>query len=476
MKQRMATSVLLLAALVVLGHKVAVHGQIKTDRASSAEGVAGDSPSSSPKSRTKAKEKSTPFPAERYARLLNSANEKIRQKGLAQLMRVHPDHPQAADVLIEAVTKALQSNNVTPGTREMIRVLGRFDQPQVVQNLLDWLPESVQSDPPADHAVDIILALGNFNRAEVHRALLPLLASKDYRIVMLATDVLGQQRSPDALQPIKGLAQRPEYLTRYGFRWSVLQAMCQYHTADAIDFLVGQLPSLDGQLKFAVVDYLSRLSQQSFGADTRQWAQWWQVARPSFQYEDAASSDVPNYLWDYPVPTFYDLKIYGKRIVFVIDNSSTMTQPVAGGRMTRLDLAKTELVQAIARLPVDAVFNIVVFDRSIHLLQPSSVMGKPDNKELAIHMVRYLQSGRGTAIFDGLDAAFRVDENAEVIYLLSDGLPSAGRVTAPDEIVRIVTEANRFRRITITAIAVGRRSELMIDLARQNNGSYRQSG
>jgi hypothetical protein len=60
--------------------------------------------------------------------------------------------------------------------------------------------------------------------------------------------------------------------------------------------------------------------------------------------------------------------------------------------------------------------------------------------------------------------------------LLSDGLPSAGRVTAPDDIVRIVTEANRFRRITINAIAVGRRSELMIDLARQNNGSYRQSG
>ena len=68
------------------------------------------------------------------------------------------------------------------------------------------------------------------------------------------------------------------------------------------------------------------------------------------------------------------------------------------------------------------------------------------------------------------------DENVEAIFVLSDGLPSAGRVRDPEEILRIVNQANRFRRITINTISVGRSSDLLKALSRQNNGGYRRSG
>ena len=84
--------------------------------------------------------------------------------------------------------------------------------------------------------------------------------------------------------------------------------------------------------------------------------------------------------------------------------------------------------------------------------------------------------GSGTAIFDGVEAAFQADPNAEVIYLLTDGLPSAGRVKEPREIVRIVTRENRFRKISINAISVGRNSDLLLQLSRLNFGEYRRSG
>ena len=428
------------------------------------------------RSNSKTRNEDADFPAERYAKALNSSKERIRQGIMERILSRHANHPRVAGLLIDAVNSAIESRNVTVSTGWMIRTLGSFQRADVLEALLAWLDEAAQGESVSEHIFEVILALGGFNQPEVHRALIPLLEAKDYRLVILATDVLGQQRCNEVLESIKNVASRPEYQTHYGLRWSVFHAVCQFHNADAIDFLLLELPSLDGQLKFAVVDYLSRISQQSFGSQAHLWRQWWQVARPSFEYDGQDAKEAVPYAWDYPLPSFYENKIYAKRVVFVIDISSTMTKRISGGQMVRLDRAKVELIKAISQLPSDAFFNIVAFDRDIHVWRPRSVTATQLNKHQAIQTVRAIRSGRGTAIFDALEASFGVDRNAEVVYVLSDGLPSAGRIKEPGEILRIVTEANRFRKMSINSISVGRRSELLQRLSRLNNGVYRQSG
>ena len=182
-----------------------------------------------------------------------------------------------------------------------------------------------------------------------------------------------------------------------------------------------------------------------------------------------------DYVWDYPVPTFYNHKVYGTQIVFVIDISTTMRQTVRGG-LTRLDQAKIELEGAINRLPPNAMFNVIAFNRYVRPWQPQSVPATPVIKQQAIRSVRTLQAGSGTAIYDGLDAAMQVHANTEAIYLLTDGLPTAGRVVNESEILRLITRENRFRKIAINTISVGRESELLLRLSQQNFGSYRRSG
>ena len=73
-----------------------------------------------------------------------------------------------------------------------------------------------------------------------------------------------------------------------------------------------------------------------------------------------------------------------------------------------------------ARLPINATFNVIAFDRNVRPWQRVSVPATPPNKNRAMRAVRSLAIGSGTAIFDGVEAACQADPNAEVIYLLTD--------------------------------------------------------
>jgi hypothetical protein len=416
------------------------------------------------------------FPSNEYAKLLNSPKDQARQRGLTRMLGRHPNDPRAVSLLIDAVTTALQDNTVTESTLRMIQVLGQSEREDRIAVSICWLNRARMDERvPADFTFQVIETLGAVGSPTTDEILIDLLEEEDVRLVILAVDALARRLPEAAFEAILKLVERPEYQEHYGFRFSVLSALAQSNSPKAIGFLVTQLPSLSGQLKFLVVKHLTRLTGQSFGGRAVRWTQWWSSQPRVFQ---PAEPGTPNasleYVWDYPVPTYYGYRVYSTRLVFVIDISSTMRQLVQPG-MTRLDQAKLELSRAIAGLPGDAMFNIVAFDRVVQPWQATSVPATAANKQLAMRAVAALQNGAGTAIFDGLDAAFRVDPETEVVYLLTDGLPTAGRVKEPSEILKIVTRANRFRKIGINTIAVGRDSDLLLSLSRANFGSYRRS-
>ena len=68
----------------------------------------------------------------------------------------------------------------------------------------------------------------------------------------------------------------------------------------------------------------------------------------------------------------------------------------------------------------------------------------------------------------GKQAARDVDE----VFVLSDGQPSSGVLTDTDEILRVVGEVNKLRKVRIHAVFAGEGSgaDFMRKLAEQNGG------
>jgi uncharacterized protein YegL len=143
--------------------------------------------------------------------------------------------------------------------------------------------------------------------------------------------------------------------------------------------------------------------------------------------------------------------------VFVIDISGSMRGP-------RLEMARRELGNVVAKLPPTSAFSIVVFNQRVVVWQPSLVPASPANKEAVTQYVSHLQARGTTATYDALDAAFHFD--AEAVYFLTDGKPTCGR-------------ANHARRFSIYTIGIapgpigGLFDTFLKTLAEQNYGSYR---
>ena len=60
------------------------------------------------------------------------------------------------------------------------------------------------------------------------------------------------------------------------------------------------------------------------------------------------------------------------------------------------------------------------------------------------------------------------------LFLLSDGVPTAGDVKDPDEILAIVKQANRYLHVRINTVftGVGQGADFLRKLAEQNDGVF----
>jgi hypothetical protein len=138
----------------------------------------------------------------------------------------------------------------------------------------------------------------------------------------------------------------------------------------------------------------------------------------------------------------------------------------------KIDVLKRELSGVIKKLPVDTHINILCFDATYRTWQKQLQPLGGNGRALAVKYVEDLKTGQGTNVFDTLEAALK-DRRVDTLYLLTDGLPTRGRLTAPEAILREIAAQNRVRGATIHCIAFGEESELLKDLAAQNGGKYR---
>lgn len=194
---------------------------------------------------------------------------------------------------------------------------------------------------------------------------------------------------------------------------------------------------------------------------------------------------------------------FGRRVVFVVDLSSSMSRPLKVGNppMTRFDLLKKELIKAVRQIPFGTAYQVLYFSdfawphnqvdsRSEQALDKYHWEIKPDDyKQAKIPPFKYIQANQFT-LQDSVDVIQRSENNRiytnwgsgllmalsanpkpDVIFFMTDG-------ERKDEMgwIDIVTEENK-RKLPMTVIHTSVMAQIdaarEIDaLAKRNNGKF----
>lgn len=266
------------------------------------------------------------------------------------------------------------------------------------------------------------------------------------------------------------------FATTFGLRRTSYAAAGLCPRADAVTFLLRQLPKESGELRGVIVKGLRHLTGHDHGLDHVAWSQWWteQEAGFRFQRREASPSRYAN-----STPTYYGLPVYAKRLVFVLDTSKSMA---TGMREPRIAIAKRELIRAIEQLPETTLFNIVIFNSSVNAWHESLAPASNEWKASAAAFVAAQQPTGRTATYDALLTAMHLHTDVEAVYFLSDGEPSSGTIVQPLRILAAISQRNSVRRLSINAIGlfggadeeVGGLEQFMQQLAARNFGEYRR--
>jgi hypothetical protein len=228
------------------------------------------------------------------------------------------------------------------------------------------------------------------------------------------------------------------------------------------------------------------------------WQAFWKKEGPTFAVRPAGQAErKPS---DDKYGKFFNLEIESDRVLFVLDFSGSMAEPVtlktkgtaaSGGQtMTKAALVVQELKRLIMSLPDGALVNIIVFSDSVRVWRQDN--GRPAlvklddaaRDDLISNFLDSLRPNGPTNLYDALDKALEFGGRGlhdkyygagfDTLYVITDGAPTVGPVVDKDEIRRRVRETNQLRRIAINCITFGDKNDtdFLGPLATENGGRH----
>jgi Mg-chelatase subunit ChlD len=390
-------------------------------------------------------------------RTLTGRNEAIRLRAIASFNGEPASTRESLDDLIAAAKRnageTAKDELVRPSTVQLIYLIGRVDSPDSESLLID------------------------------------LLDAPHVGIAMLSADVLGKNKFYGAIEFLKKQIDRPDYATKYGFRFNLVRSLAQMEHPDAVEFLTELRGTLDGQLRYQIEQLLNDVTVKHFHGDEQRYQQWKGRDDPeqADQAEQLADREVvfkpaafePESLQRIKLQRprqYYGIDIHAKRMLFIIDHSGSMKHYWGG--YSRLQRAKNELIRAIRELPEDAKFGIIFYNTTVKQWRNRLLAADEENKREAIQFVKRLGLGNKTNTYGALRQSLEFDDELEAVFVLTDGRPTAGQIVAPMAIVNDVLHRNRFRHLNFNTIGIavqGPTEAFLRRLAEESNGEYRQA-
>lgn len=286
------------------------------------------------------------------------------------------------------------------------------------------------------------------------------------RAVGMLADAAWQVRV-EAAQQLGRLARRPEQIDALLERW-------------------GREPEGSPAVR-AFAEAANAATGMRFGERIVDWQRWWQDARegwtrpPGNEREEvgAGAEARTEVAW-------HGLPVEGGRVVFVLDNSGSMRDPVEGPSdqrpRTKRDLVEREFERVLEALPNKVAVDVILFADEVEVWKGEPVVLRArDREELRSWVAARPPRGR-TNLLAGVLRALAEPE-VEAVYLLSDGAPSVGEQIFREDVAERIAERNRLVKARVHTAALlgaaadaaetrrtGRHREFLAQLAADHGG------
>jgi HEAT repeat protein len=394
---------------------------------------------------------------------------------VAQVLAAIPE-PPVTDALVAAAKKE-KDDVVAAAMFDAIAdhvTAGGTKDPKLAEFLL---AEVRRRKPAVRRAALRALSRIGTDVASVRSLFVGLLDDASWEDRVLALDVAAASRDPGLCTPVaRSLDHR-----QWQVRLASAQAISTIRCPTVVPALIARLPpDVEPSLRVrdAVAGALFRITGQALMDSPVAWSTWWKQNGATFAMPEVA----PEPRAEEPGGTgFFGIPVRSDRLVFVLDSSGSMLHeepspvPPAPGAPrahdTRFLRAAREVLGTVSKMRDVGRVNLIFFDTKPHPWQPGLVALTPAWRSALERALLTRRPAGETNLYDALEDALDVPE-VEEVFVLSDGAPDAGRIVAPDDILRAVGKINQTRRIAIHAVSLGRDSDLLQRLAQQNSGVY----
>ncbi|MCK6440789.1 MAG: VWA domain-containing protein, partial [Planctomycetes bacterium] len=317
-----------------------------------------------------------------------------------------------------------------------------------------------------------------------------LTASSITSLRVLAVRACGENRFKSGFDKVKNSLNNESWRVQL----SAIEALVNYaadpeYTDAAIEAIINFMGRIDGKLVEDCAKALRDITGEDYGTDAEAWRAWFRQKQGNPDKGGAAPSG-DSHKKRYRTATF-DVDTFSKQLIFVIDASSSMREPVDPDAVeetkkrvitgkkngdgkdgdkkkadkkeddidwsnvkTKLDLAKIELIRTVQALSEDSMFNIVSFSTTVFKpWKPTLTQATQANKEDAAKYIKGLATGDETNIFDSIYTAMEMAEKGyddaadpkkkgpvtgkkevtacDTIYFITDGYATAGKYQGP---------------------------------------------
>ncbi len=448
---------------------------------------------------------------------------------VAALLRILP---KAEPQVVDAAVLVLSRFKTRPPVDAMLAALAKEKKEPVRLALLRALAAGGYT--PLGEAVgecledrawtvrrDAVLALAASGEEGTIPLLLPLCDDKEIAVRCAAIDGLAELHADEVRAPAVAHLDDDAWQVRA----SAIAALGTVRHRDSIAPLIARLAIEEGRLTADIAQALQNLTGRDFGTRLELWQRFWKNYGDRYQIptdEEMATlrAKRAEREAEYKGPkgslSYHGIETPTRRVLFVVDVSGSMRDEMVERErfeegdypsLARIDIVKTELAHTIESLEPYVQFNIASFATEVKpwkkRLQRANVLGKtsaldyiaklqpivsdenPDLSRLGLAPPSSDPGGGRTNTWAALAWALGIEAGLkrprddayeleiDTIFFLSDGKPTVGLYTDPDDIVREVTKANKLRKVVLNTIALGPfEKSFMYRLATKNGGTF----
>lgn len=417
-------------------------------------------------------------------------------------------------------TKGLRAREVNQDQRNAAAVLRVLGGHRSVEAKVALLRACLSM--PTELRVKAVAAMARDAELETVPTLLDLLRDAEPNVRIAAADALGTALQPHVdetlgrqptgellatrdlvIQKLQELLVRDKiWQVRSAAAFALARLRCKPVIPALIEGLAAELARKKDP--WAMDVRLHRLlegltGQSVLRGDVKLWQEFWRKEGPTFTVRERPAPGTAARAAN-KYEKFFDLEIESDRVLFVLDFSGSMAEPVqiqgketgapAGRRTTKAEVVVDELKKLVMALPDGALVNLVVFSDEVRVWRedhgrPALVkLNDEARDDLLGSFLDSLRPNGPTNLYGALAKALDFGGRGlydkyyaaafDTLYVITDGAPTCGEVTDKDEIRRRVREVNGLRKIAIHCVTFGDQNDtdFLRPLAEENGGRH----